>query len=54
MGNTWEVQVWKRSGDGISQWHYEQFWQGESALAALWHMVKAKRAGYRCVMLTWR
>lgn len=54
MGSTWEVRVWKPLDWNGGEYGYEQVWQGESALSALWQMVKAKRAGYGCVTLGWR
>lgn len=53
MGNKYTVSAWhynKHSTlhDGIE--HYA----GESFLAALWHLAKAKRSGARYVNLEWR
>lgn len=58
MGNTWEIQVWKRLDDRggayVGDYGYEEFWRGQSALSALWNFIKAKREGYGCVTLHWR
>lgn len=53
MGNTYEVEVWRYS-DIVDGYRNEQFWRGESFIAALWNLWKAKREGYGCVRLAWR
>jgi hypothetical protein len=54
MGNTWEVHVWKRIAWRNNQYGYEEYWRGESCLAAIWNFIKAKREGHGCVVLYWR
>lgn len=52
MGNTWEIEVWTQ----LEEWGYgySHFWSGESWIAAVWNLVKAKRKGYGCITLHWR
>ena len=54
MGNTWEIQVWKSIEWQGGAYGYEEFWRGESWIAALWNFLKAKRKGYGCITLHWR
>lgn len=51
MGTKFEIEVWKKSDGGCA---YEEFWRGESLIAALWNLYKAKREGHGCVTLHWR
>jgi len=53
MGNTWEVSVWIFV-DWRGDYAYEEYWRGESAILAVWHFVKAKRQGIKCVKIEWR
>ena len=53
MGNTLEIQVWKFV-DWRDAYAYEEYWRGESWIAALWNFLKAKREGHGCVTLHWR
>jgi len=55
MGCEFTVEVWKRRDWGMdNSYHYEMVWQGESLLAALWNLLKAKRLGHGCTTLSWR
>ena len=59
MGSTFEIEVWKKTESGWhdgrgDQYGYEQFWRGESWIAAAWNYIKAKRQGHGCVTLHWR
>lgn len=53
MDTTFEVVVWKFV-DWRNSYAYEEYWRGQSVFVALWHLVKAKREGYGCVVLYWR
>ena len=54
MGNTWEIQVWKPIEWRGGEYGYEEFWRGQSWMAAAWNFLKAKREGHGCVTLHWR
>ena len=45
MGNTWVIEIWKRIEWRGNEYGYEDFWRGESWIAALWNLAKAKREG---------
>lgn len=53
MGNTFEVTYWGKS-DFSNGYSDRQLWQGESFIAAIFNLIKAKRAGHACVSLKWR
>lgn len=53
MGNTYTVEVWDKWTDK-EDYHYHEFWRGESFFAALFNLWKAKRTGFGCVKLEWR
>lgn len=54
MGNTWTVKVWKESRYCANEYSYEEFWRGQSAIDAIHNFIRAKQAGYGCVVLEWR
>lgn len=54
MGNTCAVEVWKESQYRAGEYSYEEFWRGQSAIAAIYNFIRAKQAGYGCVALKWR
>ena len=52
MGNTFEVLVWVKQFDDL--YGYDEFYRGESLIAAIWNFFKAKRQGHGCVTIHWR
>ena len=53
MGSKYEVTIWVY--DEVSMTGKEKrFWAGESFIAALWNMRKAKKTGSGCISLLWR
>lgn len=54
MGNTFTIEVWGPFDHRNADYAYAEFWRGDSPLAALWHLIRAKRAGFGCVKLEWR
>lgn len=52
MGCKWEIEVWKRLS---KVYGYEVYWKGNSFIAAMWNLYKAKREFKKsCVTLHWR
>ena len=51
MGNTFEVNVWRRDTDG--KYYNHCVYRGESLAAALWTMFGCRKK-YGCITLEWR
>jgi hypothetical protein len=58
MGNKYTVQVWgqhwKEVGLHNESYSYRAVWAGESLIAALWNLFKARRLGFGCTTLEMR
>lgn len=53
MGWKWEVSYWGPSNRSLGYEYYTAYY-GPSLLAAIWAMIKCKRAGHGCIKLEWR
>ena len=52
MGYKWQVEVWRKFYEGYG---YESYWEGNSFIAAMLNLYKAKREFKKsCVTLHWR
>lgn len=49
MGSKYTIKVWGQHSDWTTEYSNLMVWQGESFIAALWQLMKQRRAGYGCV-----
>ena len=54
MGSKYTVEVWKQIEWKGDEYGYEEFWHGQSWIAAMVNFIKAKREGHGCVTMHWR
>lgn len=54
MGNKYTVQVWGKHWGPDEGYTYRAVWQGESLIAGLWNLFRARRLGFGCTTLECR
>ncbi len=55
MGNTFTISTWEFVEYPLkSEWKYMMAWQGNSALIALFMLIKFRFKNKNCVKLEWR